>query len=43
VVSYSKNGTVFYTSGQASSSPLVFGVAIANVNGAIGNAVLGSN
>jgi hypothetical protein len=40
VVSYSKNGTVFYTSGQASSAPLVFGVAILNVNGSIGNAVL---
>jgi hypothetical protein len=40
VVSYSKNGTVFYTSGQASGLPLVFGVAIANVNGSIGNAVL---
>jgi hypothetical protein len=40
VVSYSKNGTVFYTSSQASGLPLVFGVAIANVNGSIGNAVL---
>ncbi len=42
VVSYSKNGTVFYTSGQAASAPLVFGVAILNVNGSIGSAVLAS-
>jgi hypothetical protein len=42
VVSYSKNGTVFYTSSQASGLPLVFGVAIANVNGSIGDAVLAS-
>ena len=42
VVSYSKNGTVFYTSSQALGSPLVFGVAIANVNGSIGNAILAS-
>jgi len=40
VVSYSKNGTVFYTSSQASSSPLTFGVVIANVSGAISSAVL---
>ena len=42
VVSYSKNGTVFYTSTQRSSSPLVFGVAIANTNGAISGAVVAS-
>ena len=42
VVTYSKNGTVFYTSGQSSSGPLVFGVSIANVGGAIGNALLSS-
>jgi hypothetical protein len=42
VVSYSKNGTVFYTSSQPSGSPLVFGVAIANVNGSVGNAILAS-
>lgn len=42
VVSYSKNGTVFYTSSQPSGLPLVFGVAIANVNGSIGNAFLAS-
>jgi len=40
VVSYSKNGTVFYTSSQGASGPLVFGVGIANLNGAIGSAVL---
>ena len=40
VVSYSKNGTVFYTSSQASSGSLFFGVTIANLNGAIGSAAL---
>jgi hypothetical protein len=43
VVSYTKNGSVFYTSSQGSTTPLVFAVAIANINGAIGNAVLASN
>ena len=42
VVSYAKNGTVFYTSSQASGSSLVFGVAIANVNGSIGNVIVAS-
>ena len=43
VVTYSKNGTVFYTSGnQASSSSMVFGVVIANLSGAIANAVVAS-
>ena len=42
VVSYAKNGTVFYTSSQASGSSLVFGVAIANVNGSISNAIVAS-
>jgi hypothetical protein len=40
VVSYAKNGTVFYTSSQAAGSPLVFGVAIANLNGSIGNVIV---
>jgi hypothetical protein len=43
VVSYAKNGTVFYTSSQASgSTTLVFGVAIANLNGSIGNVTVAS-
>jgi hypothetical protein len=42
VVSYAKNGTVFYTSSQAAGSPLVFGVAIANLNGSIGNVIVAS-
>jgi hypothetical protein len=42
VVSYAKNGTVFYTSSQSSGSTLVFGVAIANLNGSIGSVVVAS-
>jgi hypothetical protein len=42
VVSYAKNGTVFYTSSQAAGSTLVFGVAIANLNGSIGNVIVAS-
>ncbi len=42
VVSYAKNGTVFYTSGAAAGSSLALGVAIANMSGTIGNAVLAS-
>jgi len=42
VVQYSKNGTVFYSSTVAPASTLVFGVAIANVGGAISNATMAS-
>jgi len=42
VVQYSKNGAVFYTSRVAPASTLVFGVAIANVGGAISNATIAS-
>jgi len=40
MVSYAKNGTVFYTSSVAPSSPLAFAVDFADLNGAIGSAVL---
>ena len=42
VVRYSKNGTVFYTCGVATSSALALAVSIANLNGGIGGAVLAS-
>jgi hypothetical protein len=41
-VSYSRNGTVFYRSSAASSSALALAVAIANMSGGIGNALLAS-
>src|SRR6185503_21110705 len=40
VVSYARNGTVFYTSRVASSSGLALAVSIANTSGGIGNALL---
>ncbi len=42
VVSYSKNGTVFYTSTAAPTYPLVFAGALANLNATVSTAILAS-
>jgi hypothetical protein len=42
VASYSKNGTVFYTSTAAPTYPLFFAAALANLNATVSTAVLAS-